>query len=177
VRRSRVRQSIGGALVPLLEPEEQLLTSAAVWMADHRPRVPLLLTSRALYFVAVTGRRLLVFDTPRRGRPLLEADLLLAKRLDSLTLRRVSTRGALLQVRVGVGTAREVVFEFRPRDRPVGRALVDALPRAPDVDRPEADRPGPLESGSDGPDLEGPGRDDPGLDDTGSSTGAATGLA
>jgi hypothetical protein len=169
-----VRESIGGALVPLLEPDEQLLTSAAVWMADHRPRVPLLLTSRALYFVAMTDRRLLVFDTPRRGRPLLEADLLLAKRLDSLTLRQVSTRPPLLQVRVGVGKTREVVFEFRPRDRAVGRALIGALP---DPIRSDPEGSGPAESGPDVPHLGGPGLDDPDLDDTGSSTGAATGLA
>jgi hypothetical protein len=169
-----VRESIGGALVPLLEPDEQLLTSAAVWMADHRPRVPLLLTSRALYFVAMTDRRLLVFDTPRRGRPLLEADLLLAKRLDSLTLRQVSTRPPLLQVRVGVGKTREVVFEFRPRDRTVGRALIGALP---DPIRSDPEGSGPAESGPDVRHLGGPGLDDPDLDDTGSSTGAATGLA
>jgi hypothetical protein len=127
VRRSRVRQSIDGALVPLLEPDEQLVAATAAWMADRRPRVPLLLTSRALYLVAVTDRRLLVFDTPRRGRPLLEADLLLARRLDSLELRRVSTRQPMLQVRVGMGRTREIVFEFRPRDRPDARALVVAL--------------------------------------------------
>jgi hypothetical protein len=128
VRRSRVRQSVDGALIPLLEPGEERRTGAAVWMADRRPRVPLSLTGRAMYLIALTDRRLLVFDTPRRGRPLLEADLLLAKRLESLTLRRVVERPPLLQVRVGMGKTRDVVFEFRPRDRAAARALVDALP-------------------------------------------------
>jgi hypothetical protein len=141
VRRSRVRQSIDGALVPLLEPDEQQVGGAAVWMADRRRRVPLLFTSRALYFVALTDRRLLVFDTPRRRRPLLEADLLLAKRLESLRLRRVAKRPPLLQVSIGVGKTREVVFEFRPGDRQVAQALIERLPA-----------PHPAESAADAPD-------------------------
>ncbi|MBV8951743.1 MAG: hypothetical protein JOZ99_12765 [Actinobacteria bacterium] len=127
MRRSRVHQSIDGALVPLLEPGEQVRARAAAWMADRRPRVPLLLTGRALYFLAITDRRLLVFDTPRRGRPLLEADLLMTKRLDAITLRGASRRPPLLQVRLGMGKSREVVLEFRPRDRDAGRAFVDAF--------------------------------------------------
>lgn len=127
MRRSRVQQSIEAALVPLLEAGEQSRVRAAAWMADRRPRVPLVFTGRALYYVALTDRRLLVFDTPRRGRPLLEADLLLAKRLESLSLRGVSARPPLLQVRLGLGKAREVVLEFRPRDHGVGRAIAEAV--------------------------------------------------
>jgi hypothetical protein len=73
-----------------------------------------------------------------------------------------------------VGKTREVVFEFRPRDRAVGRALIGALP---DPIRSDPEGSGPAESGPDVPHLGGPGLDDPDLDDTGSSTGAATGLA
>lgn len=126
-----MRQSIDVALVPLLEGGEEVRSGAAVWMADRRRRIPLLLTSRALYFVAVTDRRLLVFDTPRRGRPLLEADLLLTRRLEALTLRRVARRWPLLQVRVDMGKGREVVFEFRPRDRGAARAFVDGIGTEP----------------------------------------------
>lgn len=131
VRRDRVRGAVDSALVPLLEPDEQLRATAAVWMADRRERVPLLVTSRAVYLLALTDRRLLVFDTPRRGRPLLEADLLLAKPLTAFTLRSVTAWHPLLQLRVGLGRSRELVLEFRPRDRDVGRTVADALPHAP----------------------------------------------
>jgi hypothetical protein len=131
VRRDRIRGAVDSALVPLLEPGEQLRAAAAVWMADRRERVPLLVTSRAVYLLALTDRRLLVFDTPRRGRPLLEADLLLAKPLAAFTLRAVTAWHPLLQLRVGLGRSRELVLEFRPRDRDVGRAVADALPHAP----------------------------------------------
>ncbi|HZR15248.1 MAG TPA: hypothetical protein VFC33_18580 [Acidimicrobiia bacterium] len=134
MRRGRIRAAVESALVPLLEPGEEPRASAAVWMADRRARVPLLVTSRAVYLLALTDRRLLVFDTPRRGRPLLEADLLLAKPLGAFTLRSVAAWHPLLQLRVGLGRSRELVLEFRPRDRAVGHAVADALPRAPRED-------------------------------------------
>jgi hypothetical protein len=126
VRRSRVQTSIERALVPLLEPGEQLRAGSAVWMADRREHVPLVFTSRAVYLLALTSQRLLVFDTPRRSRPVLEADLLLAKPHDAFTLRHVSRLLPLLQLRVSMG-ARELVMEFRPRDRAAGRAVATAL--------------------------------------------------
>lgn len=144
-----MRKSIDVALVPLLEAGEELRAGASVWMADRRRRVPLLVTSRALYFVAVTDRRLLVFDTPRRGRPLLEADLLLTRRLGALTLRRVANRWPLRQVRVGIGKDREVVFEFRPRDRAAGQTLVDAISNGP-----ASARAGPVAESGQGVDRE-----------------------
>src|SRR5690349_571416 len=95
-------------------------------MADRREHVPLVFTSRAVYLLALTNQRLLVFDTPRRGRPVLEADLLLAKPHDAFTLRHVSRLLPLLQLRISMG-ARELVMEFRPRDRAAGRAVATAL--------------------------------------------------
>jgi hypothetical protein len=132
-----VQTSIQRALVPLLEPGEELRACSAVWMADRRPRVPLLFTSRAVYLLALTDQRLLVFDTPRRGRPVLEADLLLAKPHDSFTLRRVSRLLPMLQLRVSMG-ARELVMEFRPRDRATGREVAAALRAAHRGARPRA---------------------------------------
>jgi hypothetical protein len=111
----------------LLKPDESFLAGCAVWMADQRPKVPLIFTGRAIYLLAVTTERLLVFDTPRRGRPLLEADLLLQRRHDALELLRVRTRIPMLQLRISPAPERVVILEFRPRDRSVARKLIKLL--------------------------------------------------
>jgi hypothetical protein len=111
----------------LLKPDESFVAGCAVWMADQRPKVPLIFTGRAIYLLAVTTERLLVFDTPRRGRPLLEADLLLQRRHDALELLRVRTRIPMLQLRISPAPERVVILEFRPRDRSVARKLIKLL--------------------------------------------------
>lgn len=130
--RRRTRARIAAAATPLLRPDERIVASGAVWMADRRPRIPLLLIGRAIYLLALTDQRVLVFDTPRRGRPLLDSDLLLARRHGALTL--VGSHGLrpMLQVSVRPAPDRNVVFEFRPRDRRMGRALATALATATD---------------------------------------------
>jgi hypothetical protein len=139
--RTTTREHLRRATEPLLRPGEEFRTGCAVWMADRRPRVPLVFTGRALYLVALTSERILVFDTPRRGRPLLEADLLLQRRHQDLDL--LGTRGwtPMLQVRVAPAPGREVVLEFRPLDRRVGRTLIAAVRGdrpAPSADTPVA---------------------------------------
>ena len=126
------------ATEPLLQPGESFITGCAVWMADQRPKVPLAFTGRAIYLLAVTSDRLLVFDTPRRGRPLLEADLLLQRRHDALELLRVRTRIPMLQLRISPAPDRVVILEFRPRDRSVGRKLIQVLRPANAADSPDA---------------------------------------
>jgi hypothetical protein len=111
----------------LLKPDESFLAGCAVWMADQRPKVPLIFTGRAVYLLAVTTERLLVFDTPRRGRPLLEADLLLQRRHDALELLQVRSRIPMLQLRISPAPERVVILEFRPRDRSVARKLIKLL--------------------------------------------------
>jgi hypothetical protein len=127
MRRSTAREHLRRATEPLLQPDEEFSTGCAVWMADLRPRVPLVFTGRAVYLVAVTSRRMLVFDTPRRGRPLLDGDLLLQRRHVDLQLLGVRGWTPMLQVRIAPAPGREVVLEFRPLDRRVGRVLVAAL--------------------------------------------------
>jgi hypothetical protein len=115
------------AVEPLLQPNESFLTGCAAWMADRRPRVPLLFTGRAVYLLSITSARLFVFDTPRRGRPLLEADLLLQRRHEALDLLRVRSHVPMLQLRIAPAPDRLVILEFRPRDRPVARQLIKVL--------------------------------------------------
>jgi len=118
---------LGRASETLLQPDESFLTGCAVWMADRRPGVPLVFTGRAIYLLAITSERLLVFDTPRRGRPLLEADLLLQRRHEALDLLRVRAASPMLQLQIAPAPGRVVVLEFRPRDRAVARRLVKVL--------------------------------------------------
>ncbi|MGZ8734259.1 MAG: hypothetical protein ACXW1M_03660 [Acidimicrobiia bacterium] len=125
------------ATEPLLHPDESFLTGCAVWMADQRPRVPLAFTGRAIYVLALTSERLLVFDTPRRNRPLLEADLLLQRRYDALELLRVRTRLPMLQLRLAPAPDRVVILEFRPRDRPVAHQLIEVMREASPVNAAE----------------------------------------
>jgi len=109
------------------------VASGAVWMADRRPRVPLLFIGRAIYLLALTDQRVLVFDTPRKGRPLLDGDLLLGRQHAALDLAGHHRLRPMLQVSVQLVADREVVFEFRPRDRRLGRALATALRTAADA--------------------------------------------
>ncbi|HZJ27330.1 MAG TPA: hypothetical protein VFF40_10040 [Acidimicrobiia bacterium] len=125
--RKRTRTALRDASQTLLEPGEQFVTGCAVWMADHRPRVPLFFTGRAIYLLALTSDRLLVFDTPRRGRPLFDVDLLLQRRFDTLELVASRSWMPMAQIRVAPAPGREVILEFRPRDRAVGRTLVRAM--------------------------------------------------
>ncbi len=111
----------------LLRPDETFVTGCAVWMADQRPKIPLFLTGRAIYVLGITNERALVFDTPRRSRPLLEADLLMQRKLEALELLRVRTRRPMLQLQISPAPGRVVVLEFRPRDRAVAHQLVDLL--------------------------------------------------
>jgi hypothetical protein len=135
---------LGRAADPLLKPDETFVTGCSVWMADQRSRVPLVFTGRAIYLLAITSERLLVFDTPRRSRPVLKADLLLQRRYDALELLRVRARLPMLQLQIAPAPARVVILEFRPRDRAVARKLV-ALLRHPTGHEEVGDRGGAAE--------------------------------
>jgi hypothetical protein len=121
------------AVEPLLRPDETFVAGCSVWMADRRSGIPLVLTGRAIYVLGLTSERMLVFDTPRRSRPLLEADLLMQRRFEALELLRARTRLPMLQLQIAPAPDRVVVLEFRPRDRHVGRGLVETLRAGRDV--------------------------------------------
>jgi hypothetical protein len=79
---------------------------------------------------------LILYRAPRRRRPLTTDEMLIAKRHSSFTLEKASRFSPLLQVRIRDSADREIALEFRPRDRKVGRELVNVLGGEP---RPSSD--------------------------------------
>src|SRR4029453_19670869 len=86
---------------------------------------------RSRHFVALTDQRLILFRAPRRRHPLTADEMLIAKRHSSFTLEKASRFSPLPQVRVRDSADREIALEFAPRDRKVGRELVNVLGGAP----------------------------------------------
>jgi hypothetical protein len=124
VRRATQRERIGRLVAPQLSSEEELLGTAVVWAAS-RNRVPLLFRGRHRHPLALTDRRVLVFDRVRRARknptPLLNA------RLSVLRLERARNWPLLYQLLLDAGNSRRAVFEFSLRDRELGHSLAQMV--------------------------------------------------
>jgi hypothetical protein len=75
--------------------------------------------------MALTDRRVLVFERSRRGPT--PADLVVGKRYDTFTVERVKRRRPLLQVLVRAASGNRMVFEFRPGQRAMGTELATRL--------------------------------------------------
>jgi hypothetical protein len=96
--------------------------------------MPRLVRRRFLHYVAVTGRRLILFRAPQPGHPLGPTDMLVAKRLTAFSLVRKRRFAQTLQLQIrGLG-GRELLFEFRSRDRSVGQDLAAAFTLASFLD-------------------------------------------
>jgi hypothetical protein len=134
VGRKQDRDQIVAATKPTLGSGEHIRSCSAVWAAECGGRVPLIFRARSRHFVALTDQRLILYRAPRRRRPLTTDEMLIAKRHSAFTLEKASRFSPLLQVRIRDSADREIALEFRPRDRKVGRELVNALggePRRP----------------------------------------------
>jgi len=134
VGRKQDREQIIAATKPSLGSGEYIHSCCAVWAAECGGRVPLIFRARSRHFVALTDHRLILYRAPRRGRPLTTDEMLIAKRHSSFTLEKASRFSPLLQLRIRDSTDREIALEFRPRDRKVGREIVNVLgaePRRP----------------------------------------------
>ena len=121
---------------------EPLLAGGFAWIAFPRPQVSTLLLNRRPHLVGLTDRRLLIWARPHQARPVEDRDLLLDSPLDHLTLEGVRTRAPMLALRITTATGRELVVEFRPRDRRLGRRIAEAIiadaPAAPSTEVPTA---------------------------------------
>jgi hypothetical protein len=127
VGRKRVREQIISATRPSLASGEYIRSCSPVWATECSGRLPLLFRGRAVHYVAVTDRRLILFRRPRRRRPLTPESMLIAKRHGTFTLEKTQRFAPLLQVRVRDAAGRRIALEFRPRDRKVGRELAALL--------------------------------------------------
>lgn len=118
-RKARRRQ-ITDLATPLLVEGEEVLGAAAVWAA-RLGQTPLLLTGRHLHRLALTDRRLIVFQRRHwRGD---DTAPVLSEPIDQLTLTRTRARFTLYQVLVATSDGRRYVLEFRRADHATGRAL------------------------------------------------------
>jgi pilus assembly protein TadC len=121
------RRQITALVEPRLTADEELLGTSVVWAA-RVGRTPLVFTGRHRYLLALTGRRLYVFE--RRRRRNREAEPVLAKSIDNLVIER--TRALpMFQVLLRVSDERRLVLEFRRRDRATGRALARLVSATP----------------------------------------------
>jgi hypothetical protein len=130
---------IQSAADPVLVDGERITGFGQCWGAQVRGKVPLLLRARRQYLMALTDRRLLLFERKRRPAP---RDLVLGKRYETFTIERVRRRRPLLQILVNSANGTRMAFEFRPGQRDVGGELIARLTpkngRAPTVADPPA---------------------------------------
>jgi hypothetical protein len=116
----RVRTAAEAVLVD----GETITSKGMCWAARRRGRIPLSLLARRQYLLALTDRRVLVFERGRRPKP---SDLVLGKRYETFALEGVRRGFPLLQVRVRAANGNRMVFEFRPGQRELGGELVARL--------------------------------------------------
>jgi hypothetical protein len=114
-------------LIPRLQPGEEIVGQGAAWFArirgSHR-----LFVGRHYVFVALTDRRLLAFSRGRGRRRAKEPQF--DASLDSLRLVRAGGYRILTPVLIDTYDRGRAVFEFRPRERALGRTITAALSNA-----------------------------------------------
>ena len=126
---------------------ERVLDAGTAWATQVRSVRGLLFRARRRYVVALTDRRLLVFERrPReRGGTLGVADLLLGKRYDSFRVQRRRRYPILFQFVLRGENDGRLVLEFRPSQRALGRLLEQnvepAAPAAATHSKPGGDSP------------------------------------
>lgn len=104
---------------------ERITSRGVCWATQVPSGKPLLFAQRRQYLLALTDRRLLVFER-RRGKPE-PSDLVIGKRYEAFTLDRVQRSRPLMQVAMRAANGNRLVFEFRPRQRELGGELVARL--------------------------------------------------
>ena len=127
MRREQLREQIIAVTRPTLAGGEFIRSCSAVWATECSSRMPLLFRGRALHYVAITDRRLILFRAPRRRRPLTASNMLIAKRHPTFRLEKTRRFLPLLQLRIRDSSGRRIALEFRPRDRKVGHELATIL--------------------------------------------------
>jgi hypothetical protein len=123
-RHERFAQLLGSRL----QPGEEIVGQGTAWFARIRGSSHLLFVGRHYVFVALTDRRLLAFPRRRGRHP--TKDPRFDATLESLRVLRADGHRMLFPVLIDTYDRGRAVFEFRPRERALGRAIVAALPNA-----------------------------------------------
>jgi hypothetical protein len=149
VRRATLQREVTSAVIPRLQPGEDVVGAAAVWVTTPRNRLQRAVSARRLLPAAITEQRLVLFRRPEKGT-IEGGGIALEVPLAHLRVDGVG-RLPLWQVRLRAGRTREIVVEFRPRDRWLGRELVHIIenPAAATSRAPSASTP------ANAPDLDG----------------------
>jgi hypothetical protein len=129
VRRATLQREVTSAVLPQLEPGEDVVGAAAVWITTPRSRLQRAVSARRLLPAAITERRLVLFRQPEKGA-IERGGVALEVPLSHLRVDGVG-RLPLFQVRLRARRTREIVVEFRPRDRWLGRELVHMVEDPP----------------------------------------------
>lgn len=109
--------------------DEQVLDTGVAWAAPVTPGSGLLFRARHQYLLALTDRRLLVFErhAKRRRDPVGAADLVMGKRYEFFTVDRRRRYPTLLQLVLRGENDTGLVLEFRPGHRALGQSLEQHL--------------------------------------------------
>jgi hypothetical protein len=113
-----------------LDVGEPLLAGGFTWVAFPRPQVSLMVLARRPHYVGLTDRRLMIWARHRERRAVEDTDLVLDAPLRDITLEGVRTVSPMLQLRISTDTGRQLVLEFRPRDRRLGHRIAQELTAA-----------------------------------------------
>jgi hypothetical protein len=108
---------------------ERVTSTGECWAVQVRSRVPLAFLARRKYLMALTDRRVLVFEPRRKGPQ--ASDLVIGKRYETFTLEKVKRKRPLVQVSLLASSGNQLVFEFRRRQRELAGELVARLTPPP----------------------------------------------
>lgn len=123
MNRQILHRRVEADLSPRLGPGERIVGIAPAWAASAPPGLATLLTRRRIHAVAVTTDRLAIYELGGRGATF---DAVVDRAYDKLTLLGRRTLAPLVRVSV-LDVSTPWLVEFRPRDRKLARAVLDAL--------------------------------------------------
>ena len=123
------KQRVEDAAKAVLIEGERVTSTGECWAVQARSRVPLAFLARRQYLMALTDRRVLVFNASRGGPN--ASDLVIGKRYETFTLEKVKRRRPLVQVALVSSGGNRLVFEFRRRQRELAGELIARLTPPP----------------------------------------------
>ncbi len=100
------------------------------WVTEPRAGTPTMFIKRRPLGVALTDRRLLLIENSG-SQALTADDVIWRARLSVLRLEKIRRWTPLLHLRIRQPDGGELIFEFRPRYRPLSAAIIESIPQMP----------------------------------------------